>query len=617
MCGIYGIFSHTGQLQVDHELIARMATSQRHRGPDSHGLIDDVSAILGVERLRIVDPSERGDQPFRSRPDGNLWLAANGEIYNSNALRRRFPTYPFQSESDIETILPLYLSEGCDGFAALNGKFAAVIWDTTNRRLVLLRDRAGESPLFYARCGEHTIVGSEIQALLHHPAVSRDLDLTALGQFFELGFILEPLTIFRDIKRVQSGTALTIHGRQASVLRYWEAAAVPRKETTTGQATEQLRSLLRAAVSIQTDTALPLGIFTSGGVDSSLLVGLTAELRDPQTIHTLTARFTHESYDEGLFARRVAKKFGTKHTEIMVDDEKLACAFRAVSERIAEPIADPAVLPAHLLAREAADRVRIVLSGEGADELFGGYPTYLGHRCAAGLDRLPPGIVRHLLKLVTLLGPSTKRVPLRFLLKRFLDTHRMMGQERHAAWLGTDARCLLDLPLELPEYPALQSLSGAEDVGRYMLLDYLTYLPDNLLVKIDRTTMLHSLEARAPYLDYSVTEFALSLKHQLKVRGLTTKWILKKVAAELLPNNIAYRRKRGLSVPTADLINGSLRHDVDELLSESRLKTQGLFRTGKVRELLSQHRSGRFNHARPLWALVAYQGWYEHWSHRN
>lgn len=613
MCGIYGIFSLADGPPPDRSLATPMADSLRHRGPDSHGVLESTRAFLGVDRLRIVDASEKADQPFQDL-SGKLWLAGNGEVYNANDLHSRFDSYPFRSNSDIETILPVFLQYGTPGFSHLDGKFAVVLWNDVERRLTLARDRAGENPLFYSTVGNQVIVASEIQALLIHPGVSRSIDGTSLRQFFEFGFIHEPRTIFHDVKRVESGTALSFKFGSTEQNSFWKPNSTATRDTDLSSAARELVSLLRESISRQIETAEPLGVFTSGGVDSSLLVALAAEIRDPATIRTFSVRFPDRSFDESRYSRRVSHLFRTQHLEVTADADGLSRAFESVTRDIAEPIADPAILPTYLLAEAASAKTRVALSGEGADELFGGYPTYLGHLYASDLDRLPPAAVRILARILCALGPSNKKVPLRFLLKRFLASHRTGSWDRHMSWFGLSGTRLLETGPPEGAEKTVQHSREVATITELMISDYAGYLRNNLLVKVDRTTMLHSMEARTPYLDRNLTDFAFSMRDSHKVRGLTTKRILKKAAAEVLPRSIVHRRKRGLSVPVANLVNGALRQRVDRLLSRSHIEGQGLFRPDRVLELLSMCRSGQSDEWRSLWALIAFQAWHERWA---
>ncbi len=615
MCGIYGMVSLSGQTLRAPHLLAEMGRSLRHRGPDSHGVFEHRQVAMGCERLRVVDLRKRADQPF-SDPDGRYRLVCNGEIYNAGQLRRRYPDYPFRSRSDVETILPLFLDEGPGGIRELDGMFGLAIWDERESALLLARDRAGEKPLFYSRLGGELWFASEVQALLLDPAISRELDETAIAQYLALGYVPEPRTAFRDVRKIESGTCVRFTAEGEQVSRYWDPGGFAPSDEPPEAAVRRLRSLLESAVRKQLIADVPVGVFLSGGLDSALVAEIVKRETPGRRTHTFTARFTDPSYDEGPPAAALARRVGTRHHAVMVGEPELAEAFREVSDRLAEPLADPAVLPTYLLAREARKHVTVVLSGEGADELFGGYPTYLGHALVPWLGRLP-GVCRSALRYAVGAIPASRgKVTIEFLAKKFLADAEKSLVERHLAWFGAGAHRVMADGGD-PGLAALAASAAAEAHGGLngaMLLDYRTYLPDDLLAKNDRATMFHSLESRAPFLDRDISAFALALPERMKVRRLTTKWVLKEAARAWLPHQAIHRRKRGLSVPVAGWLDRGLRSEVDRLLSPERLARQELFDPARVQALLAEHRARKANLARPLWALVVFQRWLERWA---
>lgn len=602
-----------GGASLRHPLILdAMGDVLRHRGPDGHARLTSPEAVIATERLRIIDLHERADQPFAS-PDSNVWLECNGEIYNAAEIRRSFSDYPYRSHSDVETILPLYLQHGTAAIPMLDGMFGLAIWDNRTQVLILARDRAGEKPLFYARAGGEIIFASELQCLLKHPDLSRELDDVALAEYLRLGYVPEPRTMFREIRRIEAGTFVRFTRDGQQVERYWDPAAFVIQPRRPAEAVEELRTLVENAVTKQVMSDVPVGVFISGGLDSSILATLASRAIGVDKVHTFSAQFTAESYDESADAAILARQMRTRHVPVRTDEQTLEEALRRVSRDVAEPIADPAILPTYLLARTAREHVKVILSGEGADELFGGYPTYLGHKLAPKYESLPGFVRAGIRRTIGLFPTSGRKVTLEYLLKRFVAGAERPWVERHLAWFGTGlseevhVRQLQALP-DLPSGGAHRDpLLGA------MLLDYRSYLRDNLLVKVDRATMLSSVEARAPYLDRFLTAFALSLPADLRVRGLTTKWLLKKAAEKWIPREVIYRRKRGLSVPIASWINGGLRAEVDRLLEPARLRAQGLVNEAYVTRLLQEHRSGEANHAKPLWAVITLQNWVERW----
>jgi len=610
MCGIYGMVANGATLRFP-EVLGFMGEALRHRGPDGHAEFTRPEAVIGTERLRIIDLHERADQPFAS-PDSQVWLECNGEIYNAAEIRARFPDYPYRSQSDVETILPLYLERGVAAIPELDGMFGLAIWDARTQQLILARDRAGEKPLFYASVRGEVIFASELQCLLRHPDISRELDPIAIGEYLRLGYIPEPRTPFRDVRRVEAGTFMRFGPGDAETIRYWDPASFRIEPIAAGDAVAETHRLVERAVEKQVMADVPVGVFTSGGLDSSILATLAAKYIGVDKVHTYSAAFAEQSYDESPVAEELAKRIRTRYVPVPTDAGTLMEALQCVVRGVAEPLADPAILPTFLLARAARQHVKVILSGEGADELFGGYPTYIGHKVAPMYDALPSFVRAALRRAVQRVPSSTKKVTLEFLLKRFVSDAEKPWIERHLAWFGTGLSMdVYKLRTELPEMPAAPA--SADPLAGAMLLDYRSYLRDNLLVKVDRATMLSSVEARAPFLDRDVTRFALSLPPDLRLRRLETKWVLKKAAERWLPKDVIYRRKRGLSVPIASWINDELRAEVDRLLAPERLRAQGLLDERHVAELLSAHRSGRANNAKPLWALVILQYWIENW----
>ena len=606
MCGIYGIVSDSGAALRHPGILDSMGEALRHRGPDGRAVLRDVAAAIGTERLRIIDLHERADQPFAA-PDEQVWLECNGEIYNAHLIRERYRDYPYRSRSDVETIVPLYLDRGADAIRELDGMFGLAIRDNRNGTLILARDRAGEKPLFYARLGHEIVFASELQSILQHPRISRDLDSIAVSEYLRLGYVPEPRTMFAMIRRVPAGTYMRFTTRGEETVRYWDPSSITIERRDPEEAVRALQELIETAVGKQVMSDVPVGVFISGGLDSSILAALASKAIGVDKVHTFSAQFAEQSFDESGDAARVAAQMRTRHVPVRTDEETLLDALENVTRRIAEPIADPAVLPTFLLARAARAHVKVILSGEGADELFGGYPTYLGHKVAPMYKRIPWPGRRAFEAVVRRLPSSGKKMTLEFLLKRFVAGAERSWFDRHLDWFGTG------LPSHAAANPQplrdIQAPAGTDPLAAAMLFDYQSYLRDNLLVKVDRATMLSSVEARAPFLDRDVTAFALSLQSDLRVRRMTTKWILKKAAAKWLPAEVIHRRKRGLSVPVASWINKGLRSETDRLLAPQKLREQGLVNADLVATLLAEHRAGIANNAKPLWAVIMLQYW--------
>jgi len=599
MCGIFGAVALNGAALRHPDCLARMADSLRHRGPDGERIVGHARARLGARRLAIMDLTT-GDQPFQS-PDGAVWMVCNGEIYNAPELRREASAwgYPFRSRGDIETIVPFYERHGPDAVARLDGMFGLAVWDDRLGRLLLARDRAGEKPLFWTRVDGELRFASEIQALLAFPDQPRRVNRTALDLYRALGYVLGPHTMFDGIHKLAPGHLLVADAERVEERPYWSPAAAATAPSRLVDAA-QLRATLLGAVERELMSDVPLGVFTSGGLDSSLLVAAAARVLPSERIHTYAARFVEPGYDESSYAEAVTHDIRTVHHVVIADDDGLSRALDVVARSLAEPLGDPAILPTYLLAEAARADVKVVLSGEGADELFGGYPTYLGHRAAAAWLRLPGPLRRALRWAVERWPASTGKVTLEFLLKQFVAAAERPWLERHLAWFGAlgptrggGAGVVPALACKLHGFPHDDALN------RVLWLDFVTYLPDDLLVKVDRATMLASVEARAPFLDREVLELVLPAPSALKVRGFTTKAILKEAARGLVPDGVIDRRKRGLSVPVARWLNTGLAPLADRLLDTP---------------LLAEHRSGKANHARKLWPLLMLALWGERWG---
>src|SRR5262245_4085665 len=603
MCGIFGVVSLTGAPLKHPDCLPAMARALAHRGPDGEQVVGHERARLGARRLAIMDLTT-GDQPFQS-PDGAIWMVCNGEIYNSPALRAEATGwgYPFRSRGDIENIVPFYERFGPDAVARLEGMFGLAVWDDRLRRLVLARDRAGEKPLFWTEVSGELRFASELQALLVFPDQPRRLDRDAAAHYAALGYVPAPATMIAGIRKLPPAHLLEADRDGVRVREYWSAARAASAPARLEDPAILRQTLLRA-VERELMSDVPVGVFTSGGLDSSFLAGAATRVMPGERIHTYAVRFTAAGFDESDFAQAVTRDIRTVHHVVTADEDALRRAFDVVRERLGEPVGDPAILPTYLLADAARTDVKVVLSGEGADELFGGYPTYLGHK-AAGLVRRLPG--RSLLqRLVKMIPASTGRVTMEFLIKQLVAAAELEPVARHLTWFGAvgpDRGTLEWARQALDRFPAQPSLN------RLLWLDFQSYLPDNLLVKVDRGTMLASIEARAPYLDREVLELALPAAASLKVRGVTTKAILKAAARGIVPEQVIRRRKRGLSVPVARWLNEGLADVADRHLARPRL-----FPAAPTATLLAEHRAGSANHARKLWPLLMAELWAERWN---
>jgi asparagine synthase (glutamine-hydrolysing) len=636
MCGICGIFNLDLDPLAQPDRIGPMTARLVHRGPDSEGYFRRPYLALGLRRLKIID-LETGDQPLANETSG-VTLVYNGEIYNFRELRRELLErgHRFRTHSDGEVIAHLYEEKGPDCLQDLNGMFAIALWDESNRRLMLARDRAGEKPLYYWH-GDGTLVfASEIKSLLEYPAVPRQPDFEAWTQYFFHGYVPAPRSAFRDIRKLPAAHRLTVENGRISIEPYWRLAshlrpksAPPIDRRGESEIVVGLRDRLREAAVSRLVSDVPLGVFLSGGLDSSVLVALMSALA-PGHVNSFSVSFAERSFNEQPYSTRVARRFGTRHHTLEANTRNLGEALDVMAGHLDEPLADPAVLPTYLISRFARSEITVALSGEGSDELFGGYPTYIGVRLADFYLRLPRALRHSVFEpLGRRLPVSPGAVPWGMFLRRFLAHADKPAGQRHLIWFGMFAPGEIEhllapgwpgpRPRAAPEalYAALaRVLEGARfesPLAETLYLDFRTYLEDNLLVKVDRASMACSLEMRTPFLDHRLVEFAAGLPASLKLRRFRLKHILKKAVEPWLPAEIVNRQKRGFSVPIAGWMRGELAPLLDDKLNPERLRRQGWFDPAFVGRLLDEHRSGRADHRKALWTLLCFELWHERW----
>jgi asparagine synthase (glutamine-hydrolysing) len=609
VCGICGIATTHGVADV--EAVRAMADLLAHRGPDSAGEHVDGGVALAARRLSILD-LEHGDQPIANE-DGSCVVVQNGEIYNYPELRRELEQagHELRTHCDTEVHVHLYEEHGVNFAERLRGMFAVAIWDGRRGRLVLARDRYGIKPLYYRQAGGELRFASELRALPRG-----EIDLDALEAFLAFNSIPGPYSIFRDVRKLPAGHVLVWENGTVALERYARPGPATEDELRDGdeaELIEELRARLRDSVKAHLLSDVPVGVLLSGGVDSAALAALAAQ-ETPEPIHTFTIGFAERSFDERADARLVAARYGTEHHELLVrpDPELL---LRALAEAFDEPFADSSALPTYLVSRLAADHVKVALSGEGGDELFGGYYTYAADLFA---DRVAP-LARIARPLVEALPASTRRASLDYKAKRFVRAAHLPPLERHHGWKEifsaearaelTGRRATFD-PVDV--YRArFAETAGAPQLARLQDVDFGIYLVDDLLVKTDRASMAHSLEARVPFLDPLVTGLAFALPTHLKVRGLAKKVLLRKAVEPLVPSEVVHGRKRGFSIPAAAWLRGELEPFARATLSSESLRRQGFFRPEPVARLLDEHVGGREDWSRQLWGLLAFTLWYE------
>ena len=627
MCGIVGIVERDPARPVADADLDRMVRMLHHRGPDEEGHVTLPGVGLGMRRLSIVDLAG-GSQPFASE-DGQIQLVANGEIYNFLELRRDLEArgHRFTSRSDIEVLLHAYEEFGSAFLQRVRGMFALALWDGHTRTLVAARDRAGEKPLYYTQTPRGLFLASEIKALLVRPEVSRELDLEGLDQFLTYEYIVAPRTIFTQIQKLPPAHYLEYRDGRLSVHRYWDAARVASRAVSDEEAIEELRSALRNAVASQMMADVPLGVFLSGGIDSSTLVAfMTEAVRDTGlAVNSFSMGFEDGSYDELPYARQVAERFGTNHREQMVTPN-LVDLFEQLVVHLDEPFADVSLFPTYLVSQLAREHVKVVLSGDGGDELFGGYDTYVADRLARRLQGVMPRAGLALIeRLAHLFPPSEKKKGLINKVRRFtqgaasrpadIEQYRWMtflGHREKARLYRPDVQTALQASdVYAPVREALGAWPGDDRLNRQLYADLCIYLADDILVKVDRMSMATSLETRAPFLDVDVMELAFGLPGDMKIRGAERKYILKQALRGILPDDILTRRKEGFSIPMKNWLRSELRALMEDLLAPDRLQQRGLFDPDTVRGWVDDHVAGRENHAHTLFSLMVFERWGE------
>ena len=612
MCGICGIVHgrDVEQRAPSTERLMRMLGRLAHRGPDDEGIEISSRAFLGATRLAIRGVAS-GHQPLVDRTSG-IVVVCNGEIDNHEELRAWLIErgHTISQASDVAVIPGLYLELGEAFVERIIGAFALAIWDPRTSRLLLARDRAGERPLFYVESQGSVIFATEIGALSDDPLLALHADRESLTGYLQSGYFASPSTPFEGARKVAAGTILTFDESGRHSRRYWRWDIASRPKRTPSR--EEFDSIFRRAVWRQSEADVQRGVFLSGGLDSSLVAAVVKDLRPDSSLMAYTLRFREASYDEGDSAARVADHLGIESVAVWVEPGEIPQQLRELIAIVGEPLADPAWIPTAMLAGRASQDVKLALVGEGADELFGGYPTYIGAWVASAWGRLPSSVQRALAAIVRRLPASEKKVTLASLLKRFLDGVEIEGLERHRLWTASLSPALLR---RLECDPPADSRAHAEEG---LLLDLLQRadlegpLAEGLLTKADRASMRSALELRAPFLDRDVMEFAATLPAQERVRGFGTKVFLKRHAARYLPDSIIHRRKRGLSVPIAGWLRGPLHDWARERLDDDCLAIAGVRRAAAV-ELLDEHTRRVADHGRALWTLIVLSEWLR-WS---
>jgi len=606
MCGICGIAAAGGT--VDPERLARMSATLVHRGPDSEGTHIERGIGLAARRLAIIDLTG-GDQPIGNE-DGTVVVVQNGEIYNHLELRAELERagHRFATRCDTEVLAHGYEEWGARLWERLRGMFAVAVHDALRARVVLARDPYGIKPLYYREASSELAFASELDALPRG-----EIDLDALEAFLAFNVIPAPLSIYREIRKLPAGHALTWRNGTTTVERYARPGPLEPRTDDEAELVEECRARLRDSVRAHLIADVPVGVLLSGGVDSGVLAALAAE-ESSDPLRTFSIGFEESSFDELEGARAVSARYGTRHRELVLRPDA-ALLLPALADAFDEPFADSSALPTYLVSKLAAEDVKVALSGEGGDELFGGYYTYVADRLA---ERIGPAasLAR---PAIDLLPSSTRKASFDYKAKRFARSAHLPPLERHHGWkeiFSPDARAeLKGSPSAFDPVDLLRAryaeTEGHDLLARLQDMDFGVYLVDDLLVKTDRASMAWSLEARVPFMDPVVTTFAFSLPARQKVRGFQKKRLLRKAVAQLLPDEVVHGRKRGFSIPAAAWLRGELLPFARETLSPENLRRQGFLEPGVVTRLLDDHAAGREDLSRQLWGLLAFTLWHE------
>ncbi len=623
MCGITGYIANNGQA-VDRSIIERMNAAIEHRGPDDDGFFVDEHAALGMRRLSIIDVAG-GKQPIHNR-DRTKWIVFNGEIYNFQEIRDDLEQrgHEFYTRSDTEVIIHLFDEYGPACVDRLRGMFAIAIWDTVEKTLFLARDRVGKKPLLYSLQSNGDLVfGSEFRALLAHPSVSREVDLAAIDSYLSYLCVPAPQTAFKSIRKLEPGHWLLWKNGEIETHRYWLPDFSKKISITQKEAIDETTRLVREATKMRLISEVPLGAFLSGGVDSSIVVALMAEESD-KPVKTFSIGFDEQDFSELKYAKRVAEHVGAEYNEFIVRPNALE-VLPILVEHYGEPYADSSAIPTYYVAKETRKHVTVALNGDGGDESFAGYERYAAMKLAERYQRIPAIFRKPIIEKAIGMLPSSELTRSRIRdVKRFIKAAELSKTNRYFRWVtafdqaGKEEIYTDQFAAEVAGRKASQFLddwftqaNGSSILDAALLTDQMTYLPNDLLVKVDIATMANSLEARSPFLDHKVIEFAASLPPGMKMRGYQTKSLLKKVAARLVPKEVVYRRKMGFGVPIGKWFRGEMKEFLMEILLSERSLTRGIVKPDVIKRFVVEHTSGERDHSFQLWAFLMLELWFQ------
>lgn len=624
MCGICGIIHEDPSRSIDRKILERMNRTMIYRGPDDEGYYVGRGAALAMRRLSIIDVVG-GHQPLSSE-DGDIAAVCNGELYNFREIKSDLEGdgHVFRTRSDTEILPHLYQRDGVGFVQRINGMFGLAVWDEPNRTLVIARDRMGKKPLYWTMQDGAFIFASELKAILANPDVQARLSRRSLSKYLAHEYIPAPHSIFENIYKLEPGHLIHLRDGKPTVRKYWDLPMGDELlKISEGEAVERLLDLLQRSVKRRLVSDVPLGVFLSGGIDSSAVVAMMARLMDPSDIKTFSISFAEKSFDESSHARRVADHFHTDHREQTVGPDDLIALLPEIAALLDEPMADNSIVPTYALSRFTRQHVTVALGGDGGDELFAGYPTFQAEVYAGIYDKIPAFLKD------AVIGPIADRLPISddnisfdFKVRQFLKGASVQDISRHMYWMGAfspeEQKRLLAFDIEGDIFEDIHRYERAATMcskGNRILYAYKKlYLAEDILTKVDRASMWTSLEARAPLLDHELVEFVFRLPYGLKLKRLRMKHIFKRAMKGILPPEIIERSKKGFGTPVAKWIKGPLRDMFCDLLAPDRINRDGLFRAGEVWRLLDDHLKCRADNRMKLWTLVVFQNWMEKWG---
>ncbi|MFC1701022.1 asparagine synthase (glutamine-hydrolyzing) [Patescibacteria group bacterium] len=622
MCGIAGYIGSGSRSMLD-----KMIHALKHRGPDDEGFYVDNGVGLGHCRLSIIDLIS-GHQPI-SNESKTVWLVANCEIYNFKELRKELISqrHKFYTYSDAETIVHLYEEYGEEFLNKLNGMFSFALWDNDKKKLILARDRLGQKPLYYSIVNQSLVFSSELKAILEYSFLKKDIDWKSLAKYLIYEYIPSPHTIFKNIYKLGPGEYIVYQDGNLVIKKYWEVSFNKySKEITKQEYLSQLDEKIDEAVSIRLMADVPLGIFLSGGIDSTS-IAYYAQKKSLNKIKTFSIGFSDKSFDESDYSRQAAKFLQTEHYEQILEPKDCLGLIPKISDFLDEPFADPSIIPTYLLSKFTKKIATIALGGDGGDELFMGYPTFQAHRLDRIYQRIPAWVRYNLINpLINNLPVSLNNISLDFKLKKFVTGFEYCSEIKNQIWLGSFLPGQLEKIFINSIYQEIKTINIFEDIRNYVnsvrnqrlgnRLIYLylkNYLQDDILVKVDRASMASSLEVRAPFLDYQLVDFINSIPLKYKLRGWQSKYLLKELMKDKLPKNIVYRSKKGFGIPVAKWIKADLRDFVLDIFSKSKIEREGIFNYDYINKLIIEHFSGRKDNHKTIWTLLIFETWMRKW----